>query len=39
MKTQPTDWEKMSTNDMANKELISNIYEQFTQLSIRKQTD
>ena len=39
MKTQPTDWEKMSASDMTSKELISNVYKQFTQLSIKKQTD
>ena len=36
MKTQPTDWEKMSASDMTSKELISNVYKQFTQLNISK---
>ena len=33
----PTKWEKIFTNDMTTKGLISNIYKYFTQLTIRKQ--
>ena len=30
------EWEKIFANDMADKELISNIYKQFVQLNIKK---
>ena len=33
-KRQPTEWEKIFSNDMTYKGLISNIYKQLTQLSI-----
>ena len=36
MKRQSTEWEKISVNDMSNKELISKIYKEHKQLSIRK---
>ena len=32
MKRQPTDWEKILTNDVTNKGLISKIYKQLIQL-------
>ena len=35
MKRQPTDWEKMLVNDVANKRLISKIYKLLMQLSIK----
>ena len=38
IKRQPTEWEKIFANDMTNKRLISNIYIQFIQLNIKKQT-
>ena len=36
MKSQPMDWEKIFANDMTDKGLISNIYKQLIQLSIKK---
>ena len=38
MKRQPTDGEKIFANDATDKGLISKIYKQHIQLSIRKQT-
>ena len=38
MKRQHTEWEKISANDMTDKGLISKIYKQFIQLSIKKNT-
>ena len=35
MKRQPTKWEKISANDMFNKELISKIYKELIQLNIK----
>ena len=35
-KRQPTEWEKIFANNMTDKELISTIYKQLIQLSIRK---
>jgi len=35
-KRQPTEWEKIFANDMANKELIPKIYKQLIQLNIKK---
>ena len=36
MKSQSTEWEKICANDMTDKGLISNIYKQLIQLSIKK---
>ena len=36
MKRQLTEWEKIFANDVTDKELISNIYKQFMQLTIKK---
>ena len=36
VKRQPAEWEKIFANDMTDKELISNIYKQLTQLNIKK---
>ena len=33
MKRQPTEWEKIFTNDMTNKEIISKLYKQFIELN------
>ena len=35
MKRQPTKWEKIFANDMNDKGLISNVYKQFIQFSIK----
>ena len=35
MKRQPTEWEKIFINDMNYKGLISNVYKQFIQFSIK----
>ena len=36
MKRQPTEWEKIFTNDVTIKGLISKIYKQLIQLNIKK---
>ena len=36
MKRQPTEWEKIFSNDIIDKRLISKIYKQFMQLNIQK---
>ena len=36
MKRQPSEWEKIIAKETTDKELISKIYKQFIQLSIRK---
>jgi len=38
MKGQPTEWEKIFENDMAEKGFISKIYKHLIQVSIEKQT-
>ena len=38
MKRQPSEWEKIFANEANDKGLISNIYKQFMQLNIQKQT-
>ena len=35
-KTQPSEWEKIFTNESTDKELISQIYKQLMQLNIKK---
>ena len=35
-KRQPTDWEKIFSNKVTSKELISNIYKQLMQISFKK---
>ena len=37
-KRQPSEWEKIFTNEKTDKGLISKIYKQFTELNIKKQT-
>ena len=36
MKRQPTEWEKIFANDVIDKEIISKIYKQLIQLSIKQ---
>ena len=36
VKRQPSEWEKIVANETTDKELISRIYKQLTQLNIRK---
>ena len=36
MKRQPTEWEKIFTNDVTDQGLISNIYKQLIKFSIKK---
>ena len=36
MKRQPTEWEKIFSNDMTKKGLVSTTYKQLTQLNIKK---
>ena len=39
VKRQPSEWEKIITNEATDKELISKIYKQFLQLNSRKIND
>ena len=39
VKKQPSEWEKIITNEATDKELISKIYKQFLQLNSRKIND
>ena len=39
MKRQPTEWEKIYTNKVTKKGLISKTYKHLTQVTIRKQTN
>ena len=36
MKTQPTEWENIFTNDTSDKELVSKIYKELIQLDTKK---
>ena len=36
MKRQPTEWEEIFANEVTDKELISKIYKQLTQLNFKK---
>ena len=39
MKRQPSEWEKIIANEATDKELISKVYKQLTQLNTRKIND
>ena len=39
VKTQPSEWEKITANEATEKELISKIYKQLLQLNYRKISD
>ena len=39
VKRQPSEWEKITANETTDKELISKIYKQHTQLNTRKMND